>query len=112
MAKRKPKARPNSKPALTPEIKEAYIKLVEGTFFDIMMALVRAEPNEEGYGKFGEAARKLTTEQHHLIARYAGEHFVNGADPNFGKLSKEEVRHLQETSIQHALDRLANEDGN
>lgn len=107
MAKHKSK----SKRALAPDVKEAYNRLVEGTFFDIMIAIVKAEPNEEEYGKFTEAARRFTIDQLRLIARYAAEHFVNVADSRFGKMPPGEVRRLQTTSIQQALNRLANEDG-
>jgi hypothetical protein len=102
-------ARARAKAKFAAEVTRAWIKLFEEAFFNLMMAMVKAEPYEEDYAQFEDATRKLTKEQLRRISRYAAEHFVSTANPNFGKLDRSENRRIQISSIEHALHRLADE---
>jgi hypothetical protein len=111
MAKRRARAKPVARAVagITAEVTEAWVKLHEEAFFELMMAIVKAEPYEAHYGKFEDSARALTKEQLRRIARYAAEYYVREANLNRGGLPSDEIQRLKVRAIGDALNRLADE---
>ena len=85
-------------------VREAWKKMFRKVFFEIMMAMIKAEPNEADYAQFREAARRLTVSQLETVAEEASEYYVSHANPSPGKLSKNEVQTLKLKAIAHALE--------
>jgi len=94
------------------KVKDAMTTLFEETFYQIMIAMVKAEPYEAEYGGFQEAARKLTKAQLRRISRYAAEYYVRETNPSPGKVPPDRVSTLKRKAIANALSRLAEDEAN
>jgi hypothetical protein len=92
------------------KVKDAMTTLFEETFYQIMIAMVKAEPYEAEYAGFREAARDLTKSQLRRISRYAAEYYVRETNPSPGKVPLERVKTLKKDAIAHALERLRDEE--
>lgn len=112
MAKRKPAPKTDVSPRapLTPEMREAYVTLVETVFYNIFEGLLKTNPHEEEYGDFGEDIRRLIRKNQRLIARYAAEYFVDAAGANIGNLPEKRALPLQRSSVRKAVKRLTDEE--
>lgn len=87
----------------TPEVREAFVKLYEDVFFELMSSMTKAASIEAKYAKFQDTAKQRTKKQLHQIARQAAEYFVDHSNPNPKKMSKERVDNLKVSAIEFAL---------
>ena len=94
------------------DFNEAMITLLEETFYQLMIGMVKAEPYEADYAGFREAARDLTKVQLRHISRYAAEYYVREAKPSPSKLSLAQIMALKKRAIASALCRLAEDEAN
>lgn len=96
----------------SPELTAAYVSLVEEAIFNIMIAMTKAESVEGDFAKLQTEVRNKTSDQLRLVARYAGEYFVEHANPALGKMTKGEVARLKSKAIASALKKLSDEENN
>jgi len=88
---------------------DALTILFEETFYEIMLAMVKAEPHEAEYASFKEEARILTKSQLRRIAKYAAEFYVRETGTSPAEVPQERIRSLKKQAIAYALKRLKHE---
>jgi hypothetical protein len=98
---------PRSSKGSSKEVEDALTVLFEGIFYQLMIAMVKAQPYEAEYAGFHAVARNLTETQLRRIARYAAEYYAREANPSPGKVPKKRVETLKKAAIEYALKRLA-----
>ena len=84
-------------------VRAAWVNLYDGTMYQLMTGIVRAEGVEERFLRFHKDARQLAKSELRIVARAAAEYFVSHANPSPENLSREQVNQLAETAIEHAL---------
>jgi hypothetical protein len=94
-------------PRSSKAVKDAMTILFEEFFYEVMIAMVKAQPYEAEYAGFHEAARDLTKAQLRLIAKYAAEYYVRETSPSPSKVPQQRVQTLKKAAIAYALKRLA-----
>jgi len=95
---------------VTPEARDAWVRLFSGAFFEVMIALTKAEPVEPAFARFRPAAKKRTKEELKRLADLAGRHIAERAGPDPTKLSEERSQVLTEEALEFALGEPDNED--
>jgi len=88
------------------KVLDAFVKLYEDVFFELMSSMTKAESIEAKYAKFRDAARQQTKEQLHQIAHLAAQYFVEHSNPKPKNMSKARVDDLKVQAIESALERV------
>lgn len=104
MAKVSRTSKPSPPP--DPQVAQAWRQLYQDVFYNIMIAVVKAEGNEDGYAEIRDSARILTKKQLHTIAELASAYFVENSNPS--PPNRERARELKREAINYALRQLKN----
>ena len=94
----------------TPEVQEAWATAFSEVFFEVMIALTKAEPVEAAYARFAPAAQRRTKAELKRLAELAGHHVLERAGPDPSTLSLEESEALTVEALQVALGQPENEE--
>lgn len=89
------------------DVNKAFQILFEETFYSIMMAVIKAKPNDPVYSGLSMINKNLTRGDVRKIANYASIYYVDHANPSVDKQSKTHVRRLQDRAIRKALKQFA-----
>lgn len=95
---------------VTPEVRAAWARQFSGVFFDLMIALTRAEPVEAAYARFAPLAKLKTKAEQKRLAELAGGYVAQHAGPDPSKLSLARYEALTVEALEFALGQPENED--
>lgn len=86
----------------SPEVEDAFVRMFQGVFANMMKGLLKSQDVEERYVSLNLARRRATEEDIESLATVAAKYFVEHS-PNVGGLSREEVDRLKKDALDHAL---------
>lgn len=98
---------PKTPPPPDPQVVQAWRELYREVFYELMIAVVKAEGHEDGYADIRDSARTLTKKQLRTIADLASAYFVEHSNPE--PPSRERARELKREAVSHALRQLEND---
>lgn len=96
-------------PASDPAVTAGWEELFSNVFYELLIGIVENDASLKKYGKFRDLARQKTKRQLETIGRYAGQYFVEHANPSPANLDHQDTDELKIAAVAYALDRFNEE---